>query len=59
MELSCDTSLKTTFKALSRPEFWIYMKKEHLELSQLTTEVILLFGKTYLCEKNIFSNCSN
>jgi hypothetical protein len=26
MELSCDTSLKITFEALSLPEFWIYIK---------------------------------
>jgi hypothetical protein len=32
-------------------EFWIYVKKEHLEHSQLATEVLLLFGTTYLCEK--------
>jgi hypothetical protein len=30
MELSCDTSLKTTFEALSLPEFWIYIKKRTL-----------------------------
>jgi hypothetical protein len=52
MELSCDTSLKVKFEALSLSEFWIYIKiKEHLELSQLATEVVLLFGMTYLCEK--------
>jgi hypothetical protein len=27
MELSCDTSLKINFGALSLPEFWIYIKK--------------------------------
>jgi hypothetical protein len=37
MELSCDISLKIKFEALSLPEFWIYIKKEHLELSQLAT----------------------
>jgi hypothetical protein len=57
MELSCDTSLKIKFEALSHPEFQIYAIKEHLELSQLATEV-LLFGTTYLCEKS-FSNGSN
>jgi 17beta-estradiol 17-dehydrogenase/3beta-hydroxysteroid 3-dehydrogenase/mitotic-spindle organizing protein 1 len=51
MELSCDTSLKIKFEALSLSEFWIYIKKEHLELSQLATEVLLLFGTTYMCEK--------
>jgi hypothetical protein len=51
MELSCDTSLKIKFEALSLPEFWIYMKKNTWELSQLATEVLLHFGTTYLCEK--------
>jgi 17beta-estradiol 17-dehydrogenase/3beta-hydroxysteroid 3-dehydrogenase/mitotic-spindle organizing protein 1 len=51
MKLSCDTSLKIRFEALSLSEFWIYIKIEHLELSQLATEVLLLFGTTYLCEK--------
>jgi hypothetical protein len=27
MELSCDTSFKIKFEALSLPEFWIYIKK--------------------------------
>jgi hypothetical protein len=34
-------------------------KKEYLELSQLATEVLLIFETTYLYEKNIFSNGSN
>jgi hypothetical protein len=54
MELSCDTSLRIKFEALSLPEFWIYIKKEHFELSQLATEVLLLFGTTFLCEKKHF-----
>jgi hypothetical protein len=58
-ELSCDISLNIKFEALSLPEFWIYIKIDHLELSQLATEVLLLFGTTYLCQKNIFSNGSN
>jgi hypothetical protein len=48
MELSCYTSLKTKFEALSLLEFWIYTKTEHLELSQLATEVLLIFGTTYV-----------
>jgi hypothetical protein len=40
MELSCDTSLKMKFEALSLPEFWVYIKRT--------------LGMTYLCEK-IFS----
>jgi hypothetical protein len=51
MKLSCDTYLKIKFEALSPREFWIYIKKEHLELSKLATEVVLLFGTTYLWEK--------
>jgi hypothetical protein len=51
MELSCDISLKIKFEASSLPEFWIYTKIEHLDLSQLATELLLLFGTTYLCEE--------
>jgi hypothetical protein len=51
MELSCDTSLKIKFEALSLPEFWIYTKNELLERSQLAAEVLLRFGTTYACEK--------
>jgi hypothetical protein len=29
MELSCDTSVKIKFEALSLPEFWIYIKKRN------------------------------
>jgi hypothetical protein len=59
MELSCDTYLKIQFEALSLPEFWIYIKKKHIELSQLDTEVLILSETTYLSQKNIFSNRSN
>jgi hypothetical protein len=42
MELSCDISLKIKFEAFYLVEYWIYIKKEHLELSKLATEVLLL-----------------
>jgi hypothetical protein len=58
-ELSCDTSLKIKFEALSVPEFWIFIKKKHVKLSQLSTEMLLLCGTTYLFENNIFSNAAN
>jgi hypothetical protein len=35
---------------LTLPEFSIYIK-ENLKLLQQATEVLLLFGVTYLCEK--------
>jgi hypothetical protein len=53
-EISCDTYLKIKFEALSLAVFWIYIKKEHLELSHLATEVLLPFWTTYLYE-DIFS----
>jgi hypothetical protein len=52
MVLSCDTSLRIKFEAFSLPKFFIYIKKEHLELSQLATKVLILSGTTYLCKKN-------
>jgi hypothetical protein len=51
MELSCDTSLKIKFEALSLSEFWTYIKKEYLNLSKLATEVLLISETTYLCGK--------
>jgi hypothetical protein len=47
IELSCDTSLKMKFEALSLPEFWI-CKKNTWNSQKLATEVLLLFGTTYL-----------
>jgi hypothetical protein len=41
MALSCGIYLKIKFEALSLPEFRIYTKIEHLEVSQLATEVLL------------------
>jgi hypothetical protein len=55
MEHSCDKSLKIKFEALSLPKFWIYIKTEYLELSQLATEMLLLFETTYLCEKTFLA----
>jgi hypothetical protein len=54
IEHFCDTSFKITFEALSLPIFWIYIKKGYLELSQLATEVLLIFKTTYLCENKHF-----
>jgi hypothetical protein len=60
MELPCDASFKVNFEALSLSWVLYFYKKEHLELPQLATEVLLLFGTTYVCVwKNIFSNGSN
>jgi hypothetical protein len=51
MELSCDTSLKIKFQALSLPEFWIYIKKKYTSNSQtLAAEMLPLFVTPYLCE---------
>jgi hypothetical protein len=53
MELSCETSLKIKFEALSLIEFWICIKKEHLELSQVATEALLLLDQ-HICLKKTF-----
>jgi hypothetical protein len=52
MELGCDTSLKIQFEAPPLRDFWIYICNEYVELSLLAIDVLLLFGKTYLCEKH-------
>jgi hypothetical protein len=51
IKLSCDTSLKIKFEALSVPKYWIYIMKEHLEHLQPATVVLLHFKKTCLREK--------
>jgi hypothetical protein len=48
MEIPCDTSFWLKFEALSHTEFWIYIKKELLEPSQLAIEVLLLLAMTHL-----------
>jgi hypothetical protein len=44
MELSCDTSIKIKFEALPLHDSWIYIRDKCVELSQLTVNVLLLFG---------------
>jgi hypothetical protein len=58
MDLSCVTSRKIKFEALPLPDFWIYIRNEHVEFSQLVIDILLLSGTAYLCE-NFFSNDSN
>jgi hypothetical protein len=53
MGLSCDSSLEIKFEVLPLPGFWIYIRNEYLELTEVTIDVLLLFGTTYLCEKKI------
>jgi hypothetical protein len=35
MELACDTSIKIKFEAPQLPDFWIYIRNEYMEPSQL------------------------
>jgi hypothetical protein len=51
MALAHDTFPNIKFEALPLPDFWIYIRNEYVELSQLAFNVLLLFGATYLCEK--------
>jgi hypothetical protein len=60
LELSCDNiSQYVVWSIVSSWSFYLYRKKEHLELSRLATEVLLLFGTTYLRDKNVLSSGSN
>jgi hypothetical protein len=51
MELACYTSFKIKFEALPLPYFWIYIRNEYVELSQLGINILLFFWHTYPCEK--------
>jgi hypothetical protein len=51
MELPCVTSLKIKFEALPFPDFFIYIRNEYVELSQLAIDFLILFGTTYPCKK--------
>jgi hypothetical protein len=59
MELACDSSLKMKFEALPLPDFWTYIQKEYVELSQPAINILLLSGTAYLFEKTFFSTDSN
>jgi hypothetical protein len=58
MKPSCDIFLKIKFETLSRTEFWIYIQKEHLELSH-SHRSIGTFGTTCLCEETFSAMAPN
>lgn len=55
IELSCDSALKSVFKESSLISFWIKVKTEYTELSQIALKELMGFTTTYLCEKSFSS----
>jgi hypothetical protein len=65
-EPACDISLKITLEGLIFLDFWICVRNEYVELSQLAIDVLLqIFSTTHLCDKTssvmaaIKSKCRN
>jgi hypothetical protein len=52
MEMFRNIHLEIKFEALSLPEFWICMKGEHQELSQLAANLLMHSGAAYLRENH-------
>jgi hypothetical protein len=50
IDLTSDTSLKSTFKELPLSEFWIHIGKESRTLSPKALKILIPFAITYLCE---------
>jgi hypothetical protein len=51
MDLAYDTSLKIKFEVPPIRDFFIHIRNECVEHSQLAIDVLLLFGTIYLYEK--------
>jgi hypothetical protein len=55
-ELSCDRGLEASFKnATSLSAFWINIRPEYVEVSDIAIKVLLLFSYTYLCEEGFLA----
>ncbi len=55
IELSCDETLKSSFKKQSLLDFWIQQHREYPALSDKAVRILLPFATTYLCEKGFSS----
>ena len=51
LELSSDGTLKRKFDIVPLAEFWILVKNEYPQLSELAMSILIPFTSTYLCEK--------
>ena len=54
IDLQCDSDLKTKFALASLDTFYQYLFPGYPEVTSLPTNVLCMFGTTYLCEQ-VFS----
>ena len=58
IELSCDDTLKSTFRGQTLLNFWMQRRSEYPALSDKAVRFLILFATTYLCEKGFSSLAS-
>ena len=50
IELASDRALELKFQNVTVSQFWLEVKAEYKEISEIAMPVLLPFGSTYLCE---------
>ena len=55
IELSCDETLKSTFRGQTLLDFWMQRRGEYPALSDKAVRFLIPFATTYLCEKGFSS----
>ena len=58
IELSCDDTLKSTFRGQTLLDFWMQRRSEYPALSGKAVRFLIPFATTYLCEKGFSSLAS-
>ncbi|KAK2706409.1 hypothetical protein QYM36_016453 [Artemia franciscana] len=53
IELASDRALELKFQNVTVSQFWLEVKGEYKELSEIAMSALLPFGSTYLCEVDI------
>ena len=48
--MAYEWELRVTFKALSLPQYWLYVQKDYPALAERAQKSLLPFATTYLCE---------
>lgn len=51
IELSCDQTLKSSFKVTSLIPFWIKVRHEYPAIAGIALRHLMVFSTTYLCER--------
>ena len=50
IEISCDESLKQTFKRMDLTDFWLARRNEYPLIADKAVKFLMVFATTYLCE---------